>query len=100
MLVIGLMSGTSADGIDAALCDLTGAPPSLQARMVHTIFVPFEEDFQQRIYHAGHPQTSHIDDICELSFDLGERFSAAVLKLIAEAQLKPQDVDLIGLHGQ
>lgn len=100
MFVIGLMSGTSADGIDAALCEITGAPPALSIQTRAALFVPFEADFQRRIHHSGSPQTSRVDHLCRLHFELGERFAQAALQVIAAANLAPADVDLVGLHGQ
>ncbi len=63
MLIIGLMSGTSADGIDAALCEVTGQPPALQARIIQAIFESFADDFHQRIRRACHPRTSCVDEL-------------------------------------
>jgi anhydro-N-acetylmuramic acid kinase len=100
MLIIGLMSGTSADGIDAALCEVTGQPPALQARIIHTAFEAFADDFHERIRRACHPQTSHVDEICQLHVDLADRFAEAVLRVIREAGYTPADIDLVGLHGQ
>jgi anhydro-N-acetylmuramic acid kinase len=100
MLIIGLMSGTSADGIDAALCEVSGAPPAIQARIVHAISEPFQVEFQRRIHRACDPKTSSADELCQLHFDLGERFAAATLRLIHDAKRQPQEIDLIGLHGQ
>ena len=42
MIVIGLMSGTSVDGIDAAVVEVTGSPPDLSAQLLAFEFVPFE----------------------------------------------------------
>ncbi len=100
MYVVGLMSGTSADGIDAALCEIGGAPPALSARILHALTEPYEADFQRRILDACLPERSRVDGLCRLNFDLGERFAAVALRLIREAGKTPADIHLIGSHGQ
>jgi anhydro-N-acetylmuramic acid kinase len=45
MLIVGLMSGTSADAIDAALCEIEGVPPQLKARIVHAVTFPYPDVF-------------------------------------------------------
>lgn len=100
MLIVGLMSGTSADGIDAALCEISGAPPSLTARFVQALMVPYPAGFQQRILDACLPEHSRVDSLCQLNFDMGELFAQAALAVIGAAGLRPEDVDLIGSHGQ
>jgi anhydro-N-acetylmuramic acid kinase len=100
MLIVGLMSGTSADGIDAALCEVSGSPPHLEAKSVHAIAVPYPDGFQARILRASQPDTGRIDELCLLHFALAELFAAATLRVIEESGRKPSDVDLIGLHGQ
>lgn len=100
MLIVGLMSGTSADGIDAALCEITGAPPQVQARIIKGITHPYPEGFQQRILDACLPDRSRVDTLCQLNADLAEHFAQAALHVIAEAGLTGTGVDLIGSHGQ
>jgi anhydro-N-acetylmuramic acid kinase len=100
MLIVGLMSGTSADGIDAALCKISGAPPHLRARIVQATMQPYPDDFRQRILDACLPERSRVDTLCQLNVDLGEHFAQAALHVIAEAGIGPGDVDLIGSHGQ
>ncbi len=100
LFVIGLMSGTSADGIDAALCEISGVPPSLSTRMVAGRTIAYSHDFQQHIHQQGSISTSRIDALVRLHFELGERFASAVHELLAQAQWSASDVDLIGLHGQ
>jgi anhydro-N-acetylmuramic acid kinase len=93
MRIIGLMSGTSADGIDAALCEITGAPPRLEATILKGLTLPYDADTRQRILRACNSQTSHVDEICRLNFDLAEKFVEAI-----EALGEPTDV--IASHGQ
>jgi len=100
MLVIGLMSGTSADGIDAALCEISGEPPYVRATIQTAITHPYPPGFQQRILKACLPDQSPVDELCRLNFDLGELFAEAVLHVIAEARQFPNNIDLIGSHGQ
>lgn len=100
MKVIGLMSGTSADGVDVALCEITGAPPQLQARLLHGRTIPYDADTRQRILAACQPDTSSSATLCALNVDLAEWFAQAVLDLLHEAAVSPSEVDLIGSHGQ
>ena len=57
MLVIGLISGTSADGIDAAIVEIEGAPPSLSVALRSFTFVPFSAQQRQQIFSLFDPQT-------------------------------------------
>lgn len=100
MYIIGLMSGTSADAIDAALCEIQGEPPLLKIRIVKAITYPYPEGFQARIWDACLPAKSHVDTVCQLNFDMGELFAAAANQVIADSGMLPSDVDLIGSHGQ
>lgn len=100
MRIIGLMSGTSADGIDAALCEIDGAPPQLHARIVAAVGIPYPPDMQARILRACRPDTGTVDELCRLNVALGEAFAEAVNQVIVKAGMSPSDVDLIGSHGQ
>jgi anhydro-N-acetylmuramic acid kinase len=98
MLIIGLMSGTSADAIDAALCQIGGTPPQLQARIVAAITHPYPAGFQARILAAC--AGGRVDELCQMNLDLGELFSAAALRVIEASGHSPDQIDLIGSHGQ
>ncbi len=100
MRVIGLMSGTSADGIDAALVRLEGQPPALQWKLEKHIHLEHAHELKEAIFAGFRPETGTVDRLCALNFALGEAFGRAALSVITAAGLKPQDVDLIGCHGQ
>ncbi|MCA0455057.1 MAG: anhydro-N-acetylmuramic acid kinase [Chloroflexi bacterium] len=100
MYIIGLMSGTSADAIDAALCEIQGEPPLLRIRIVKAITYPYPEGFQARIWDACLPEKSRVDTVCQLNFDMGELFAAAANKVIADCGMPASEIDLIGSHGQ
>lgn len=100
MIIVGLISGTSADGIDAAVCEISGAPPHLYTRIRHAITYPYPDGFQRRIHRACQPEHSPVDALCQLNADVGEHFAAAAQRAIVAAGLTGAEVDLIGSHGQ
>jgi len=98
MIVVGLMSGTSVDSIDAAVVDVPEDVRRL--RLLAFVSVPFAPLLRERIFRAFRPETSSVDELCRLNFDLGEAFADAALQAIAAAGLTIGDVGLIGSHGQ
>ncbi len=100
MIVIGLMSGTSADGTDVAVVEIGGAPPDLRWRLLHHLTVPHPSDLRADILASIRPETGTVDKLCALNIALGEQFAQAALTGIREAGLSPDAVDLIGSHGQ
>lgn len=100
MLVIGLMSGTSADGIDAAVVELLGAPPRLEWRVLGHSHVAHPPALRDEIFACFRPETGTVDRLCSLNFALGEAFAAAAFAAVEQAGLSMQQIDLIGCHGQ
>ncbi|HEU4684874.1 MAG TPA: anhydro-N-acetylmuramic acid kinase [Nitrospira sp.] len=98
MKVIGLMSGTSGDGVDAALVEFGGRKGTVKARTLAAQTLTFPRSLQQRILAASVSGT--VGEICHLNALLGEWFADAALQVIRQARLRPTDVALIGSHGQ
>ncbi len=99
MYVIGLMSGTSADGIDAAICHITGAPGDMQAEIIAGETYPYDADIRERLLHNCDPKTSRIDEVAQLNTQLAAQFAEAVQTLVDASDLTLSEIDLIGSHG-
>ena len=94
------MSGTSADGVDAALVEICGHGLSTQMELIAFDGYPFEEKLRSRIFNLFDPETARVDEICQMNFLLGERFAEAALSIAEKAETPINTVDLIGCHGQ
>jgi anhydro-N-acetylmuramic acid kinase len=94
------MSGTSLDGVDAALVQINGSGHATQIQLKHFVSVPFEPSIQTELLRiaSGTPVPTQV--ISHLNFLLGSLYSEAVLKLCEEARVNVDEVDLIGCHGQ
>ncbi len=100
MLVIGLMSGTSVDGVDVAIVDIEGAPPELRWHLVHFTTIPFDNATRAHILEVMDPERGTVSRVCTLHALLGWVLAEATLAGIEEAGLRPEDIALIGSHGQ
>jgi anhydro-N-acetylmuramic acid kinase len=98
MRVVGLMSGTSGDGVDAVLVDIRGAGHDLKVKPLAFVSCAYPAGLQQRVLAASARGT--VAEICRLNVVIGEWFAKAALRVIRQAGLEPARVDLIGSHGQ
>jgi len=92
----GLMSGTSADGIDVAIVDINDR----KVNQIAFASYPYPAIVRNAIYDLFDPATSTVDKICHYNFALGHLFADAVMKLCRSARISLKTIDLIGSHGQ
>lgn len=95
-LYIGLMSGTSVDGIDAVLVDFSRPQPQL----VGTYYQEFASDLRQSILALCHPGEDEINRLGKLDVTLGKAFAHVVNTLLENHSIKPKAIRAIGSHGQ
>ena len=98
--VIGLMSGTSVDGIDAAIVEITGHGLETEVDLLAFETFPFPSGVPQRILALCQPDTGRVDDICKMNFYIGHLFAEAVKHILQKSGMRASDIDLIGSHGQ
>lgn len=95
-IYIGLMSGTSADAIDAVAVDFSSA----STRIITTHSEPIPQSLRSTIHQISTPGRTDIDQLGELDGLLGELFSLAVITMLDKVGLKPNEIKAIGSHGQ
>lgn len=93
-LYIGLMSGTSMDGIDAALVEI----PS--NRLIYGITKKYSDAVKKQLEHLIAERTINLASFCQLNTLVGREFAAAVLELLHAAQVTAESIEAIGSHGQ
>lgn len=99
-LVIGLMSGTSADGVDAALVKIDGYALDTKVSQLGFMTLPFEPVVRERILALASGETGGSHELCLMSFLLGQLSVEACKAVCKQADVRKEEIDLIGSHGQ
>lgn len=100
MLAVGLMSGTSFDGVDAVLCEVTGSGTSTSVVQKEFIIYPIPEHIKEKLQQCCSNEAVKIDVICSLNFELGHLFADAAIAVCKKANIKTTQLDFIASHGQ
>ncbi|MBI9071557.1 MAG: anhydro-N-acetylmuramic acid kinase [Melioribacteraceae bacterium] len=99
-IVVGLMSGTSLDGVDVALVEITGNGTNTKIDLIGFIEYPFPEGLKSFVLKNSVKDTSNVEDICRLNFLFPQIYFDAVKTLCEKLKFDMADIDLIGSHGQ
>ena len=100
ILALGLMSGTSADGIDVALASISGAPQHLRAKLLGHTSSKFPSALRKEILRVAEQHSITAGELSQLNFRLGEVFAEAALAACRKFRVSPKRIALIGSHGQ
>jgi anhydro-N-acetylmuramic acid kinase len=93
---IGVMSGTSLDGIDVVLADLSSSSPSL----LHTFYLPYGRELRSRLLDLHHSGNDELHRAAMLGNELAHHYAEAVVTLLEKNELESRNVAAIGCHGQ
>ena len=99
MKIIGLISGTSTDGVDVALVDISGRGIRSEVKLQAFETYAYSKDLKKRLVLAASGDAD-AEDICHLNSYVGEVFAQAAMKLAKKNSVDMDDVALIGSHGQ
>lgn len=100
MLAVGLMSGTSLDGVDTVLCEISGQDESTKVKQLYFKTYDIPESLRTKIRKCCSRELIPVDLICSLNFELGYLFADSVKSLCKDANVKLEDLSFIASHGQ
>lgn len=98
--IIGLMSGTSLDGLDIALCIFTGAGQSTKVVLKNFTTIPYPQELKEEIRKVFAKKIGDIEHLTLLNASLGILHGQWILDALGEWNVAPEEVDLIASHGQ
>jgi anhydro-N-acetylmuramic acid kinase len=97
---IGLMSGTSLDGLDIALCNFTGKGLQTKFSLLQFITIPYPQSFKSKVQQVFARKTADLEQITLLNALIGNYHGELVLEALAKWKTDPDTVDFIASHGQ
>ncbi|MBS4207906.1 anhydro-N-acetylmuramic acid kinase [Bacillus sp. FJAT-50079] len=98
--VVGLMSGTSLDGIDAVVVEIIDENDQIDIKQVHFLSLPYSEALKEELMKLCDPNRVRVNDISLMNMFLGELFAEAAIEVIKASGLERNDILCICSHGQ
>ncbi|WEK19510.1 MAG: anhydro-N-acetylmuramic acid kinase [Candidatus Pedobacter colombiensis] len=99
-LIIGLMSGTSMDGLDIALCGVTGSGTETRVRLIEFKTMPYSNEFKAEIKAIFSRRDADLQMVCLMNEKVALLHADMILEVIALWGREPKDIDVIASHGQ
>jgi anhydro-N-acetylmuramic acid kinase len=99
-IIIGLMSGTSLDGLDIALCSVKGHGLETDLKIIHFHTLPYESDFKADIKSIFSKQLVDLQMVTLMNEKIASLHAEMILSSLASWSIKPSEVDIIASHGQ
>ncbi len=99
-LILGLMSGTSIDGLDMALCKFSGFGTDTKVQIQHFTTVPFEESFKKKVRSIFAKEEIHFPDLSTLNVEIAQKHAEIINDTLKSWGIRNDDVDIIASHGQ
>lgn len=99
-IIVGLMSGTSGDGVDASIVRVTGHSKDSKVELIYHYHYEYPGDIKRLIYKLFDFNNTSISLLSHMNFLLGEIFAEVVLEAIRSSGLTREDIDIIASHGQ
>ena len=97
MLALGVMSGTSLDGVDVALVEIREKD---NFSLLDFVSIPYEQSFKNKIKRNLSDETARLSEICSLNYELSYHFKDAIDIILNKNNLKYEDISFIASHGQ
>ena len=100
MKAIGLMSGTSLDGLDIALCNIEGSYLDTKISLLDYDEVKLPKELKEKIMKACLLGQANVADICSLNFEIGQFFGDSVKQFLKQRNISSNEIEYIASHGQ
>ena len=99
-MILGLMSGTSLDGLDIALCEFEGTGLSTKFQLKQFVSLPYTSEFKDSIQAVFAKEQIHFPSLSTLNAEIGIKHAELILSALQSWGIKPGEIDLIASHGQ
>jgi anhydro-N-acetylmuramic acid kinase len=98
--ILGLMSGTSLDGLDIALCEFEGSGLSTKFKLKRFISLPYSTEFKESIQAVFAKEHIHFPSLSTLNAEIGLKHAELILSALQTWGIQAEEIDLIASHGQ
>ncbi|WP_125718077.1 anhydro-N-acetylmuramic acid kinase [Pseudoalteromonas rubra] len=99
-MILGLMSGTSLDGLDMALCEVSGSGVDTQCKLLKFTTIAYDNGFKDKVREVFAKDTVNFEYLTLLNPWIGHYHGQLINKTLAQWQVRHEDIDLIASHGQ